>query len=56
MPGAHPDTSALVKPMVSEPESVALAGALEGVPTTSSALVRTELRRAVARQDGSGLP
>jgi len=50
------DTSALVKLVVAEAETTALVAALTGSELVTSALVRTELRRAVLRlglEDGS---
>jgi len=43
------DTSALTKLVVHEPETPALVAALRGQTLVASALVRTELRRAVQR-------
>lgn len=48
---AYVDASAMVKLVVEEAESVALAEAVRGNIVISSALLRTELRRAIARRD-----
>lgn len=51
------DTSALVKLVIAEAESVALAEALDGAqeePVASSAIASVELQRAVLRRGASG--
>jgi len=50
------DSSALVKVLIAESESATLRGFLGAVPLVSSALVKTEVARAVLRHDARKLP
>ncbi|MGI8797665.1 MAG: type II toxin-antitoxin system VapC family toxin [Acidimicrobiia bacterium] len=55
-PGAYLDASAFVKLVVDEPESEALESRLRSWPArTSSALLRTEARRAVRHLDSAAM-
>jgi len=49
------DSSALAKLVLAEAESIALAAELRGADVVTSALARTELRRAVLRAGVAGL-